>query len=607
MHGYLAPQLVTVEKLFTRCQIIVPDYQRAYAWEEPQWKDLWADIHDGLLSETDHFIGTVVLQQSGDRTADCLGRGIDVFYVVDGQQRLVTLALLAAALFESLRDKPVGRGIWSDFVEDAGMAHLRLGGPNASYFDKIMSGIRDGVSSPDSHRATNQRIKHCISFFREKLAAFSGIPDAPSPEGIVRYVRHQLRLVRFITDDQSLAIKTFQAVNDRGRPLTVLDKTKSLLMFFVNRYLGGDQELFSRVQACFGAVYEHFDETIDLARKHKVEYLTNPRYHFGESELLTFAYHYSARHLIEACGLAHTYAYDLGGERVFDGFLKPSLHALHEQNDALRLFVGDFVEDLAAIAQSLSAIVARVPDRPEYQSLLQRQGLSAAVYPLLVGLNVRDKLDERMLSALSILDLRVYKVRGTDPRAWLYREAVSKARSGVPNEDIYRVVVGFTRWFASDSELDGFLRQPAYRQAYVRFVLWEMANESSLCGSAPDPLLFESCQVDHVLPQDPMIDVATCGFASEEDYLSQINRLGNLCLLEAPLNAGAGNVSLAVKADYYGRSSLEHTRLLGHRLGETGFRRGDIEARTERIIDFFHRRWPVAVCGVSGVPDVDDA
>jgi predicted solute-binding protein len=69
-------------------------------------------------------------------------------------------------------------------------------------------------------------------------------------------------------------------------------------MFFVTKYLDDDSQAFQQVQDCFGRVYEHFDKTMDLAIAHRVEYLTNARYRFGENELLTFAYHYSARHLI---------------------------------------------------------------------------------------------------------------------------------------------------------------------------------------------------------------------------------------------------------------------------------------------------------------------
>lgn len=613
MRGYLQPELVSMEKLFKSSLMRVPAYQRAYAWDQHQWADFWADVCEALVNETGHFLGTVVLRQLDKPRRDSLGRDIEVFEVVDGQQRVATLALLLVALYERLRESPVGKGVWSDFVEDANVPRLELGGVNASYFTELMRAAHDGLALPDSPRATNRRIKRCLDFFREKLDAFRGTPAAQSPEEILRYVRQRLWALRFVTDDASLAIKMFQTVNDRGRPITLLDKTKSLLMFFVTKYLNGDSEAFQHVQDSFGKVYEHFDKTMDLATAHRVEYLTNPRYRFGENELLTFAYHYCVRHLIESCRLSHTYAYDLGAERVFESFLKPALVGLRDQRDALKRFVSDFVHDLAAVAQSLFELITHIPEKPMYRSLFQRQGVSPSVYPLLIGLEARGMLDDRLLNAVSILDLRVYKVRGTDPRAWLYKETVSKLRSAINHEQAYGTIIGFTRHFGGDSELDGYLRQAVYRQPYVRFVLWEfvlweMAKTTSSRLDMPADELFFTCQVDHILPQKPMIDVATCGFATEDSYFSQINRFGNLCLLEEALNKGAGNISLSEKADYYARSGLAATRVLGYRLAETGFGRKDIEERGEAVIDFFHERWriPLGVAvQVSGENSVD--
>lgn len=610
MRGYLQPQLVGMQALFTNCVMSIPEYQRAYAWDYRQWEDLWTDVCEGLLNNTDHFLGTVVLRQSEERRTDSLGRVVEVFDVVDGQQRLATLALLVLALFEHLRDQPLGKGIWLDFVEHDGVARLELGGVNTQYFINLINAVRSGGSLPDGARATNRRMRGCLSFFREKLKAFGELPNAARPQDLVSFIRDRLRILRFVTDDAALAIKTFQAVNDRGRPITLLDKTKSLLMFYVTKYLDGDEETFRHVQDGFGQIYEHFDNTMDFARTYGVEYLVNPRYRFGEEELLNFAYHYSAMYLVKRCSLSHTYAYSLGSEKVFEDFLRPALQDLRNRPETLQCFVDDFVHDFAAVAQSLSRLLAEIPNQPALARLFQRQGLSASVYPLLIGLDACRMLDDHMLDAVSVLDLRVYKVRGTDPRAWLYRSAVSVLRCGASYEDIYKTIIGFTRYWGSDSTLDSYLRRGVYRQPYVRFVLWEMATAKLGALDANVPQLFSVCQVDHILPQKPMIDISTCGFASEEEYFSEINRFGNLCLLEQSLNGGAGNVPLAVKADYYIKSALEATRILGHTLKvhtlkKTEFSREDIENRVEKIVAFFRQHWPIPAGDAAPIPEED--
>ncbi len=86
----------------TELQFIIPIYQRMYSWTRPQCKQLWDDIV--RVSSDDniptHFIGSVVyITQStyGGVT------GVDQYLVIDGQQRLTTLSLLAIALRDALQ------------------------------------------------------------------------------------------------------------------------------------------------------------------------------------------------------------------------------------------------------------------------------------------------------------------------------------------------------------------------------------------------------------------------------------------------------------------------------------------------------------------------
>lgn len=82
------PSLITVLKEFD--EFYVDDYQRAYSWEKDQILDLFHDLSDSVLSQENHFFGTLILQDAGSKKC----------HIVDGQQRLTTVFLL----FASLRD-----------------------------------------------------------------------------------------------------------------------------------------------------------------------------------------------------------------------------------------------------------------------------------------------------------------------------------------------------------------------------------------------------------------------------------------------------------------------------------------------------------------------
>jgi uncharacterized protein with ParB-like and HNH nuclease domain len=73
---------------------VIPVFQRDYRWTEAQCEQLWRDILHIAQDETarGHFIGSVVYVFTGDSSA-----GFTRWLLIDGQQRLTTLALLLVA------------------------------------------------------------------------------------------------------------------------------------------------------------------------------------------------------------------------------------------------------------------------------------------------------------------------------------------------------------------------------------------------------------------------------------------------------------------------------------------------------------------------------
>jgi uncharacterized protein with ParB-like and HNH nuclease domain len=76
----------------------IPPYQRPYAWTDVEALQLVEDLSDALMSsETEpYFLGSIVLIR---RPGEIVGQ------VVDGQQRLTTLTILAAALRDIADDE----------------------------------------------------------------------------------------------------------------------------------------------------------------------------------------------------------------------------------------------------------------------------------------------------------------------------------------------------------------------------------------------------------------------------------------------------------------------------------------------------------------------
>lgn len=81
----------TIENFFTGKTLVIPGYQRDYAWKERNVDDLFSDVEEALEVGGGHYLGTFILSQR-DKQAPV--------QVVDGQQRLTTLTMMLDVLID---------------------------------------------------------------------------------------------------------------------------------------------------------------------------------------------------------------------------------------------------------------------------------------------------------------------------------------------------------------------------------------------------------------------------------------------------------------------------------------------------------------------------
>ena len=80
---------------------VIPVFQRYYEWENKQFKQLWQDIlsiYENRNEAASHFIGPFVfISHSSPSSTHHL--------IIDGQQRLITISLIFAALRDLAKKK----------------------------------------------------------------------------------------------------------------------------------------------------------------------------------------------------------------------------------------------------------------------------------------------------------------------------------------------------------------------------------------------------------------------------------------------------------------------------------------------------------------------
>ena len=95
-----SPEALTIEEVFTAARHYrVPVYQRAYAWTQVEIATLLEDVRRARLrsekpdtqgASSDYYLGSLVVNRA------TTPEGVPIDEVVDGQQRLTTLTVLAA-------------------------------------------------------------------------------------------------------------------------------------------------------------------------------------------------------------------------------------------------------------------------------------------------------------------------------------------------------------------------------------------------------------------------------------------------------------------------------------------------------------------------------
>jgi hypothetical protein len=566
-------QTKNVYQLFSGKVFRVPAYQRNYSWDIRNWEDLWNDIKEGLATNTEHYWGTITLRDTGLPALYCDEKDIpfNIYEVVDGQQRITSLYLFLLAICRIA--KPV---IKENFIKTGQIYRLELGGLNNQFLKELVDG-----KDPHPVIKTNRLIKDALDYFVGQIQSYGKLDD------ISKYLQISTFSLEFAVQDPMLAVKAFESLNDRGKALTLLDRTKSLLMFYSLRYL--NSKLGDKVNEVFGHVFTDYDIIKESGEKHDINYLRSRG--FSEDELLRFFYHYFAYYAIRKYSLGIGYDYDITAEEVFSEFLKQACIHLKDSASHLEGFLHDFISDLGRFTAAFQMIVSRVSDDIRYRKLFSFLGINARVYPLVVALEAEGVLNLELLHIAECVDVKIYKVRGTDPRADLYRDTICQIKI---NPDVSRIgqsIGNFLSYFADEPGFRYFLNLVRYRNPAIKYILWELEkhNEPSFDDSNYD--LYRQLEVDHIFSRETTLSFPAYGFQDQEDYNANKDRLGNLCLLESELNKRAGQDTLANKFRYYQQSVVLGTKALGFMIQNRIFTKEDIENRGAKIVDFCATRW----------------
>jgi uncharacterized protein with ParB-like and HNH nuclease domain len=562
----------SLQQFFASKVFEIPKYQRSYAWEKQNVRELFEDIQEALDTNANHYIGTVVLAKTKNE---------EVFNIVDGQQRVTTIVMFISVIIGKLDDKEDQDFYRRYYIKQKDQFKLTPLERDRDFFFELLNGTPTLEPKSKSQRFmldVYNEMENIVDHHIKDRAQFLKAIEA-------------LSILEFIEKNESDAIRIFQTVNDRGRDLSRMDKMKSLLFYFSNKYLS--EKYDDDINNKFGEIFELYDDIMMIGEEQKINIISSKQ--FDEDALL--------RHH-HICFSEESY--DPSSQQVLDN-VKSNLYGFRKSNDkkSLDSYIINYLDSLLEYVRAFKRIVSRTVDNEDYYKLFSVLGLSVVYYPAITQLEKNLFLDQTLptkrisvLKMIEIIDVRVLKIR-----EYAGKKHIAEFAYGLNNRPwTIQAIEGHLSWFNSHeisnerfkdylANYDYYKQTGLLRTLFIDYCerlrgkTYPIAELKKIMGADPT--------IEHILSQTPKFKPRSYGFESEEDFEEYKNLLGNLTILEKKINSSIKNDDLLEKLNGYTTSKFKMTSIFATSLSTTKtFKKIDLQTRGQQLVEDFSKRWP---------------
>ncbi|NCT66248.1 MAG: DUF262 domain-containing protein [Rhodanobacteraceae bacterium] len=239
-------QLSIGELLAGSARYVIPMYQRNYAWDEGEITQLIVDVIDAMAADgadkvRDYYIGSLVVFPRG-------GAGRPAFEVIDGQQRLTTLSLLASWLRKKLPGELEGLdGAWIDF-ESRPRSQRALAAIWAA-----TGADDDPIKDQDARAAASTAILNGYRLI-QKIVPLKFEERGITLDRFATFLRRHVQIMRVEVPAETDLNHYFEVMNNRGEQLEKHEVLKARLLKVLQDI--ADETERRQSQACLHRVWE---------------------------------------------------------------------------------------------------------------------------------------------------------------------------------------------------------------------------------------------------------------------------------------------------------------------------------------------------------------
>ncbi|GHP75836.1 hypothetical protein VN1199_03060 [Helicobacter pylori] len=464
-----------------------------------------------------------------------------LYDIIDGQQRTTTIFMLLHVLAneQNEKDKQETR----KYLYQKGELKLEVAPQNQSFFKALLEAAEKGSISHCEKDADTEGKQNLFEVLKAILDKVNKLNEEEVNERLE--VLLEMVLMRFEEPDPGRAIRTFQSVNDRGVPLLLLDKLKSLLIYYSNIFCDGKKGLDWFINDHFGEIFKIF------AKIKKSNHISSVG---GSNEGDIFRYHAGSQKFAEI---------EIFGQYKTSTTYEKLKDKLKEvRKDKLKSFIQSYVSDLKNFYQAFLDLLSEIDTNPTTFKAMLINKINPLFFNSLIRLKINNELDDETLRLFAKTDIVFFKA-GRDMRATAYNlinEYLQKGKEGLKSKMIAQC--------RNDIELASWkLVKNAFNSSCFHYVFFEKNCQEM--GFADLKKLIpgkqSSQQKEHIIPinlleLDNEIEIQKLGFEGKTDLEDYINTYGNLISLENSLNRKASDKDLYGKDEIYKNSEIPFNR-----------------------------------------------
>ncbi|MCR2114855.1 DUF262 domain-containing protein [Campylobacter upsaliensis] len=540
-------------------QFFIPVYQRAYSWEESQWKTFLEDLEEATKGENHYFFGNVLLEKDGNNRLD----------IIDGQQRLTTIIIFVRCLVNVLDSKGYDKEqldyIKQDYLENRKKPKLNALEYDGDYFYDVI--IANSDNKHKSQTPSQERILKAKEFFTKELKN----KEIAQLEEIFRAMQ-KAQIIKLEFSNKKDSVLMFELQNNRGKDLTNMEKLKSYLAYQIYTYSDKDsaETKLNEMTSVFKEIYRVVVNDIKQLNEDAI---------LGYFNIATSKFGFAYRENDDSLNY------------------KKELKDIKD-SEAKLAWIDEYVKGLKNAFFDFNTFTE---SKSEYKDYLLHLNV-ADTYPFVIKAyqlfrNDEEKL-ERVFKALEVIAFRDKlvstraKIRDKLNGALKNFDSVEKLESGIKN-------ICDKEWYWTDEKMKEALSPEQYTlEKIAPYIFMRYENALRNKNTRTKGYIFtlqeiQKPQIEHIAPQTKNDEKVASGYCEYDEEFKKfyLNCIGNLMLIAQSHNISIGNNPFADKLQSYEKSPIaQHREIKEFANGEV-WDKDSIDKRHKKLEEFVLKTW----------------